>query len=174
MSFPNLLFLAVRVLHVLLAAAWLGSTALMVMFVFPSIRDTGPSAGPLASAIARRGLNAYMGVVGGLAVVTGFYLYWRVTGHFDPALSATRSAMVFGTGGICGLVAIILGGAVVGRNARKMGELGGKAMALPEGPERASLMKASNAALGRTLGAARIVLLLQVIALACMAIGHYV
>ena len=45
--------------------------------------------------------------------------------------------MVFGTGGIAGLLSVIVGGAVVGRNMKRMGELGGKARALPEGPERA-------------------------------------
>jgi hypothetical protein len=35
-----------------------------------------------------------------------------------------RAAMVFGTGGIAGTIALILGGAVVGRNAKKMAALG--------------------------------------------------
>ena len=42
--------------------------------------------------------------------------------------------MVFGTGGIAGLISVIIGGAVVGRKMKRMEELGGKAMALPEGP----------------------------------------
>ena len=174
MSFPTVLFLTIRAIHVLLAATWVGSVAMTVFFVTPALKETGAAAGPMIGALARRGLNAYMGALGGLAVVTGFYLYWRLTGGFDPALSATRGAMVFGTGGIAGLISVILGGAVVGRNMKRMGELGGKAMALPEGPERARLMTESNAARDRGSAGARIVLVLQVIALVCMAVGHYV
>jgi uncharacterized membrane protein len=174
MSFSTLLFLTVRVIHVLLAALWLGAVGLMVLFVMPATRQTGPAAAPLMGAIARRGLNGFMGAIGGITVLTGIYLYWRFTGGFAPELSATRSAMVFGTGGVSGILAVIIGGAVVGRNAARMGALGGKAMALPEGPERAGLMAQSAAAMDRATAGARIVLVLQMIALVCMAIGHYV
>ena len=47
-------------------------------------------------------------------------------------------------------------------------------MALPEGSERAGLMAQSAAAQNRMITGARIVLVLQMIALGCMAIGHYV
>jgi hypothetical protein len=174
MSAATLLFLILRVVHVLLAALWIGAAGFMVIFVFPSLRETGAAGGPMIAAIARRGLNAFMGALGGITALTGIYLYWRLTGHFDPASSATRSAMVFGTGGILGILAVIIGGAVVGRNARTMGTLGGKAMALPEGPERAGLLAQSAAARDRAAASARIVLLLQAIALVLMAIGHYV
>jgi hypothetical protein len=174
MSFPALVFLAARLVHVLLAALWIGGVALMVLFVMPATKEAGVAAGPLLGAMARRGLNAFFGAVGGITVLTGIYLYWRFTGGFAPELSATRSAMVFGTGGIAGILAVIIGGAVVGRNANRMGQLGGQAMALPEGAERAALMAQSAAARDRSMSAARIVLVLQAIALGCMAIGHYV
>jgi hypothetical protein len=174
MSFPTLLFLTIRALHVLLAALWLGSVALMVFFIMPAVKESGPAAGPVMGAIARRGLNGFFGALGGTTVLTGLYLYWRFTGHFDPALSASRSAMVFGTGGIAGILSVIIGGAVVGRSMARMGALAGKAMALPEGPERAALMTQSNAARDRGVAGARVVLVLQIIALVCMAIGHYV
>ena len=174
MSFPTLAFLAVRAAHVLLAAIWVGSVAFMVFFVMPASRETGPAAGPMMAAIARRGLNGFMGALGGLTVVTGFYLYWRFTGGFDPALSATRAAMVFGTGGIAGLISVIVGGAVVGRNMAKMAALAGRARELPEGAERARLTTEANAARDRGVAGARIVLVLQLIAVLCMAIGHYV
>jgi hypothetical protein len=168
------MFLVIRVVHVLLAALWLGSTAFMVFFVMPAFTETGPAGAPMMGAFARKGLNAFMAVLGGIMVLTGFYLYWRLTGGFDPALSATHAAMVFGTGGIAGLISVIIGGAVVGRKMKRMEELGGKAMALPEGPERARLMSESNAARDGGVAGARIVLVLQMVALICMAIGHYV
>jgi hypothetical protein len=174
MSFATLLFLVIRIVHVLLAALWLGAVGFMVLFILPANKEAGPAAAPLMSAIARRGLNGFMGALGGLTVLTGFYLYWRMTGGFTPELSATRGAMVFGTGGIAGTLSVIIGGAVVGRSAAKMGALGGKAMALPEGVERASLLTQSAAARDRMTAGARVVLVLQMIALGCMAIGHYV
>lgn len=174
MSFSTLVFLTLRVVHVLLAATWVGAVGFMVFFVLPALKATGPAAGPMMGAIARRGLNAFMGTLGGITVLTGFYLYWRFTGGFDPALSATRAAMVFGTGGIAGLLSTIIGGAVVGRSTKRMEELGAKAMALPEGSERSKLMNEANAARDRGIAGARIVFVLQIIAVICMAVGHYV
>jgi hypothetical protein len=174
MSVPTLMFLVLRAAHVLLAALWLGSTAFMVFFVMPALKETGPKGEPMMGAFARKGLNAFMAALGGIVVLTGFYLYWRLTGGFDPELSATRGAMVFGTGGIAGLISVILGGAVVGRKMKRMTDLGGKAMALPEGPERARLMGESNAARDGALAGAGIVLALQMVAVICMAVGHYV
>lgn len=174
MSFATLVFLALRIVHVLLAALWLGSVALVVLFVLPASKETGAAAAPMMGAIGRRGLNRYMGALGGVTVLTGIYLFWRFTGGFSPELSASRGAMVFGTGGIAGILSVIIGGAVAGRNAARMEALGAKAGALPEGAERAALMTQSAAARDRALAGARIVLVLQMIALACMAIGHYV
>jgi uncharacterized membrane protein len=174
MSSASLLFLTVRAVHVLLAATWVGSVAFLVLFVMPALKQTEPPAGPVMGAITRRGLNGFMGALGGMTALTGVYLYWRLTGGFDPALSATRGAMVFGTGGIAGILSVIAGGAVVGRSMARMSELGGKAMALPDGRERTALMDQSNAARDRGITGAQIVLVLQMIAVLCMAIGHYV
>jgi uncharacterized membrane protein len=173
MSFATLVFLVLRATHVLMAALWVGAVGFMVFFVLPAMKQVGPAAAPLMGAIARRGLNAFMGVLGGTTALTGFYLYWRFTGGFDPAISASRAAMVFGTGGLAGLASVIVGGAIVGRSMARMGELGGKAMAMPEGPERAALLQQSTAARDRGITGARIVLVLQLIAVVCMAIGHY-
>jgi len=174
MSFSTLLLLAIRAAHVLLAALWVGAVGFMVLFVLPASKEAGPASGPMMAAIGRRGLNGFMGALGGITALTGFYLYWRLTGHFDPQLSATRGAMVFGTGGIAGILSVIVGGAVVGRNMVRMAALAGKARDLPEGPERAAAMAESNAARDRGVTGARIVLVLQMIAVICMAIGHYV
>ena len=90
-------------------------------------------------------------------VLTGFWLYWHLTGGFQPALSRTMAARLFGTGGLAGLIAIIIGGAVVGRSWKKM-----------EDPSQ------SDAARRRVTTWALVMLVLQIIALVLMAIGHYV
>jgi uncharacterized membrane protein len=174
MSVSTLAFLAIRVLHVLLAALWVGATGFIVFFLMPAVTQAGPAAAPVIGAIARRGLNAFMGAVGGITVLSGFYLYYRLTGGFDPSLSATRGAMVFGTGGILGLAGLIIGGSLVGRNGQLMGKLAGQAASLPEGAERAALMTRAATARARATTWGRILLVLQLVALACMALGHYI
>ena len=160
MTTPTLVFLLLRVAHVLLAAVWIGMTAFTTLLLMPTIKESGVGGAPLAQAMMRRGLHIYMASLGGTVVLTGFYLYWRFTGGFDPALSATRGAMIFGTGGIAGTLALILGGAVVGRNAKKM--------ASASSPAEFAAARDKSATFGV------VVLVLQLIAIAAMALGHYV
>lgn len=161
MTISTLVFLLLRVTHVLLAAVWIGMTAFTTLLLMPTItKEPNVGGAPLAQAMMRRGLHIYMASLGGTVVLTGFYLYWRFTGGFDPALSATRGAMVFGTGGIAGTLALILGGAVVGKNA--------KIMATATSPAQFAAARDKSATFGR------IVLILQLIAIAAMALGHYV
>jgi uncharacterized membrane protein len=167
-------FLILRVLHVLLAAVWLGMTCFVALFLFPAVGETGPAAGPVMGALMRRKVPAVQASLGGIVVLTGLYLYWRFTGGFDPALSATRAAMVFGTGGILGIAALIVGGSVVSRNGKKMASIGARLASMADGAERSAAVAEMTAARHRALIASRIVLVLQAIALATMAVGHYV
>jgi len=173
MTASTAVFLLLRASHVLLASLWVGATAFATFFLFPAVADAGPSAGPVMGALVRRRLPVFMASVGGTAVLTGVYLYYRFTGGFDPALSGTRAAMVFGTGGILGILALIVGGVIVSRNVKKMSELGARlASASPD--DRAPLASQMAVHRQRAMSGSRIVIVLQMIAVVLMAIGHYV
>ena len=174
MSPGSLLFLVVRVLHVFLAAVWIGAAVFTSYFLMPAIAESGPAGGQVMAAVARRGITRFLAIVAGTTIVTGIYLYWRFTGGFDPGVSASRSGMVFGAGGVAGIFAAIIGGAVVGRGANELVESGGRMASLSEGPERAALLQRMGGLRQRVAAAGKMVLLLQVIALTLMVIGHYV
>lgn len=175
MTTSTLIFLLIRILHVLLAALWVGATAFAVIFLDRLLTATDRhSSTTVLTTLGGGGLNAFMASIGGLTVLTGLWLYWRFTGHFDHALSATRSARVFGTGGLAGIIALIIGGSVIGRTFRKMTALATRAASLSDGPERTTLLSQIDAARARVHTTGWIVLLLQCVALGMMAIGHYV
>lgn len=173
MSASTALFLLVRVAHVVLAAIWVGAIAFTTLYLMPALEDSGPAAGPVMNALQRRRIHAFMSSISGVTVLTGFYLYYRFTGGFDPALSGSTGAMVFGLGGIAGTVALIIDGAIVGRSATKLGELGARLASAPDA-ERGALASQAAAARQRIAKWSRIVLVLVIIAVVCMAIGHYV
>jgi hypothetical protein len=175
MSTSSLIFLVIRVLHVLLAAAWIGASVFAVLFLDRLLTQTdrGSSVAVLTT-LGRSGFNAFMASVGGLTVLTGLWLYWRFTGHFDPALSASMGARVFGAGGLSGIVALIVGGSVIGRTFKKMTALASRAASLPDGAERTTLLSQIDGARARMHATGWIVVVLQIIALSTMAIGHYV
>jgi hypothetical protein len=167
------LFLLIRAAHVLLAAIWVGATFFITYFLFPSLQETGPAGGPVMGALMRRKLPVFQASLGGTTVLTGFYLYYRFTSGFDPVVSGSRAAIVFGTGGICGLAALIIGGSVVSKNAKKMAELGARLASAPEA-ERPALAAQMATHRSRAAAAGRIVIILQMIAVVLMAVGHYV
>jgi hypothetical protein len=174
MTSSTLLFLGVRALHVLLAAAWLGTVGFVYLFLAPTLDEAGPAGATLMVAMSRRGFDVIIAIIGGTTVLTGLWLYWRFTGGFDPAASATMGARVFGAGGAAGILAAILGGAMLGRSSKKMTALAAKAMAATDAAQRAGLMAEIAAAKRRMSLWGRTVFALQVIALTCMAVGHYV
>jgi hypothetical protein len=170
----TLLFLSMRVLHVVLAGAWLGAALFTTLYLGPAVAQVGPAGGQVMTALVRRGVVAYMASIGGLTVVTGIYLFWRFTGGFDPATSASRAGMAFSIGALTGLIALILGGSMVGASAKKIVALGEQAAKLPEGAERAALMHTMNGLRQRMATFGRIVVVLLLISMAAMAVGHYI
>jgi len=172
MTASTVVFLLLRAAHVLLATIWVGGVALNSLFLFPALQEAGPSAGPVLTALTRRKLPAYMASIGGVTVLTGLYLYYRFTGGFDPALSGSMGARIFGLGGVCGIAALIIGGAVVTRSAKKMAAIGARLGSAPDA-ERAALAAEMDAARQKAATFSRVVLVLQMIAVVCMAVGHY-
>lgn len=167
-------FLTFRVVHILLAATWIGATVFTSFLLMPAINATGKSGGDVMMAMSRKGLPAFFGAVGGTTVLTGIILFWRFTSGFEPELSGSREGIVYSVGGLAGLLAVIIGGSVVGRTSNRIVEQLQRIMTLPDGPEKGSLMTQVDALKQRVSTFGLVVLVLQVIALVAMSIAHYV
>jgi len=167
------LFLSMRVVHVLLAGIWIGATAFTSMLLMPAIEDAGPAGGQIMMSLDRKGIATFFGVMGGVTVVTGIYLYWHFTGGFDPEISRSRAGMAYGIGGVAGLLAVILGGAVVARASKRVVAIMGQIAKAPDAQKGALLQEAAGLRERmKTFG--MVVLLLQLVALVLMAIAHYI
>jgi hypothetical protein len=167
-----LIFLALRVLHILTAALWLGAVVLISTFLMPTIQQAGPAGGQVMAGLARRGLHTFMATLSGITILSGLWLYWRFTGGLDPAISG--GGVAFGVGGAVGLAAGIVGGAIVGRSGKSVVALAAKAAALPEGAERALLLRTAEGLRQRLVTGSRVTIVLLVVATVLMAVGHYV
>lgn len=167
------LLLAVRALHILLAALWVGAIFLMTAFVIPAVRDLGAAGGSFMVSLGRRGIHVFMASTAGLTVLSGLWLYWMFTNGFDHGAMQTHGGMVFGIGGLCGLLAAIIGGGVVGRSFKRVVAMSEQTATLPESERAAHIQRIADLR-GRISNAAKIVLALAIVALLLMAIGHYV
>ena len=124
--------------------------------------------------INRRGVSAYMTVLGTTTVLTGLYLFWHFTGGFDSSVGLTHAGLAFGTGGTAGILAGIIGGAVVGRSAKRVASLMGQVGTMADGPARGAIVQQAVGLRRRMKTGSRIVIALQTVALVFMAVGHYV
>jgi len=167
-----LLFLAVRASHVLIAALWIGSAVFVSVLLMPAVEAAGSSGGQVMGRL-RRGVSMYMAVLSGATVVTGLYLFWRFTGGFDPAVSASHAGLAFGIGGTSGILAGIIGG-FVGRSANGVANLTDQAIGMPDGPAKGALMDHVALLRRRMKVGTRVVITLQMIAFVLMSVGHYV
>ncbi len=169
-----LIFLGLRVLHVLSAATWIGTTVFLSLLLGPAVDDSGPAGGLVMARLDRRGFHAYMATVAGMTVLTGAYLLWRFTGGFGSGMTASHAGIAFAVGGVSGMLAFVIGAAVVGRSGKQVVDLMGRATSMPDGPAKGSLVQRATVARGRMKVGAKVVLLLQAVALVLMAVGHYV
>ncbi|TAK14492.1 MAG: hypothetical protein EPO35_09380 [Acidobacteria bacterium] len=168
------LFLLMRVVHILLAAIWFGAAVAMMFFVIPAIKDAKQAGGAVMAGVMSRKYPAIMQSIAGTTILTGFYLYWRFTGGFDPVLSASMGGRVFGTGAVSGILALIIGATLVAGSMKKAAAAMAKAGSMPDGPEKAALVASVAPLQARAEMFGRIVIVLMVIAIVTMSIGHYV
>jgi hypothetical protein len=168
------LFLTIRVLHILLAATWFGAAVAMLFFVVPAVKDAKAAGGAVMAGVQKRKYHVFMQAIAGLTILTGFYLYYRFTQGFDPEISRSMGGRVFGTGGIAGLLSLIVGGSVVGRTMTKIGDTMAKAGPMADGPEKAALLASVGPMQARAELFGKLVILLMVVAIVAMSVGHYV
>ncbi len=166
-------FLIVRVLHILLAAVWIGAVFAATFFFLPAIQEAKAAGGQVMHGVQKRGMLMFIPSMAGLVTLSGLYLYYHFTSGFDPVISGSMAGRVFGIGGIAGILAAIIGSGV-GRKARKVVALMQQAGPMPDGPGKATLMQQAAALQQSMATSSKITLVLMAIALICMSVGHYV
>jgi hypothetical protein len=155
-------FVTLRSVHIVTAALWLGSTALLVWFVMPAAGNLAPE---MIARLVRRKLHAFMASLGGTTVLSGLLLYWHLTG-LSAAGAGSHVGIVYGIGGAAGLAAAIIGGGVVGKSVVKIAEL----HAAAGGATSEAIVPLQR----RVAAGGRFVVALLLAALILMTVGHFI
>lgn len=106
-----------RVLHIVFAALWVGTAVLMTAYVSPAIRSLGPRGAPMMAELMRRKMGAFIAASSMLTVLSGIWMYWEFSHGFDTTVMTSGPGMALGIGGLCGIAAAIIGGAVISKAA---------------------------------------------------------
>ena len=154
----------IRALHILAAAAWFGAAAFLTLYLMPVVRQLGPQGGPVMAALAQRRFDRFMAGSAMLTVISGGWMYWQLTGGLQPSALGSRDGLVYGIGGLAGLLAAVIGATMVGRSSKQLG-----ALAAPGTPPDPALVAKLQA---RARTGSRLALTLMLVALLAMTLAH--
>jgi hypothetical protein len=169
----DLLFLLARLLHIGLGVFWAGSLIFNAVFLLPAIRDAGPEGVKVAAGLMRRRFLDVLPVAAGLTVLSGLWLYWRISGGFAPAYLHSAAGLTYGIGGIAALIALGLGLGIIRPGMLRAAALSQVAAGL-QPAERAAQLATAQAMRIRAGAAGRIVAGLLILSAGAMALGRYV
>jgi len=104
-----MLTIVLRFAHVGFGALWVGMMAFQVFFLMPALMDVGPDAGKVMGALMKRKMPVFMPIFGLITLVSGMWLFSRMSGGNIGALMQTTMGKAFGFGGLVALLAFLIG-----------------------------------------------------------------
>jgi hypothetical protein len=142
-------------------------------FIIPAVEGSGPAGGGVMKfLLVKTRFGPYFPALGGLTVLSGIFRYWWDASHSNGAFYSSPMGMTLGVGGLAGVIALIFGGAVVGRGAAGMARIF-RAIDAQGGPPSAEQTAELMALRAKVGWSAKVVLPLLLIAVIAMAIARY-
>ena len=166
------LLLIMRVLHIVLGVFWAGTLIFTAFFLLPAIREAGPDGAKVIAGLMRRRFLTIMPIVALVTILTGFWLYWKVSLGFQPTYMGSGWGMAIGTAGVTAVVAFGLGLAIVRPSMLRAMALSQAAAAAPPAERDAKLAQAQGLRV-RAGKAGVAVAILLVITTALMAVARF-
>ena len=167
----NILFISLRLIHILAGTFWVGAAVVTTAFLMPAARAIGPEGGKFVQfVLGKQRMSNYISLSAILTTLAGIALYWMKTGGLQSAWIFTSAGLIITIGAITGIAAAILGGVVTAPTAARMEALS-KEMQSAGGPPKPEQL-AQLQGLQKRLGQAGLWgTILLVITVVTMAIG---
>src|SRR5881409_1360669 len=88
--------IVLRFLHVVSGALWVGMFAFVTFFLMPAFAEVGPDGAKLQAALGKRRIQVIMPVMALVTLLSGFWLYQRLSGGAIGALLKTPVGLASG------------------------------------------------------------------------------
>ena len=167
------LVILLRLIHIVLGAAWVGMMVMNVVFLTPTLRDAGPAAGPVMAGLQRRKFMVVIPAIALLTIVSGAWLMMRVWGGVD-GLMASRPGQTYAAGAALAIVAFVIGITAMRPAMMRAAALAQAMGSVQNEAERATRTAEMERLRNRGAWLGRLVTVLLVLATAAMAVARYV
>lgn len=163
------LTIVLRFLHVVSGAFWFGSSMMMSFFISPTVAATADAGQRfMGYLVKQRRVVTVISALAGITVVAGAWLYWIDSGGFSSAWTWSSTGLVFGIGGVLGLIGFIFG-VQIGTNINKIVKTGSEIQGKPT-TEQMNVIQAAQKRLKVVGPISAYSLILAVI---CMSVARY-
>ena len=167
------LMIVLRLVHVGTGVFWAGTLLFAALYLEPSIRGAGPAGGAVMQQLQRLRYFTVMPVVALLTLVSGFWMYWKVSNGFDATYMGLPVAMALGTGAILATIAFLVGMIVLRPMTLKVLAIAAQAQQAATPAERDALMASTNPLRARMRLAGCTVAVLLALTVVTMAVARY-
>ena len=162
-----------RLLHVIGGVLWVGAIWFVSVFLAPSLNEAGPDAGKVMQGLMRRKFMIAIPVIAVVTMLSGLWLYWKVSAGFEPAYMGSGPGKAYGTGATLAILAFIMGMVVTRPAMLKAGALTQAAMSAAA-DEKQAMMAQADALRARATVWSKVIVTLLIAATMAMAVGRYV
>ena len=164
------LMIGLRLLHVVGGLFWVGAMTVMAFFLFPAAAAVGPDGGRVVQQVMDgQKMGIWMGIAGGLTVLSGITLFARFTSATHGAWARTHAGMGYSIGALSALLGMGIGLGLGMRSMAKLQKIAAEAAGSPS-PAQAAEMQRLQA---RAATASKVTAVLLLIAAAAMGTARY-
>jgi len=168
----NIEILVLRVIHIVGAIVWAGTSLFVTFFLLPAMGMAGPAGAPVMGALVKRRLFTIVPTVAVIMMLAGLRLMWLTSGGFSAAYFSGRGGQAYAAGAIFAIVGFTIFLTVNHPAIGKMMKLGQQIAQAPEA-ERGALVAQMNAIRARAGTGSMITAVLLTLTAVAMAIGRY-
>jgi hypothetical protein len=142
-------------------------------FMMPAVQEAGPDGAKVMAAVQRRGLMTVMPLLALGALISGIWLYLRAGAGMPAEFGRSPVGMTYGLGGLAGILAWVLGVAVLRPSMMKAMALGQSLGPSTSAEERQRVMGEAQRLRLRAAAASRATAYLLLFAVTAMAVARY-
>lgn len=168
-----MLMVILRFIHIVLGVLWVGGIFALSVIIIPGMQQLGLPLDGLTKTLNHRKFAQVMMAFGGLTVLAGLTMMYLLSRGNEQAFFSSHFGRTLSLGGLCAILALVVGGSVARPTMEKIGKLQADLGANPpkaDDPRKAQLVGLQK----RAVFFGKLIIVLLLLAVSCMAVARYI